>query len=448
MTTENRKWTFMVYMAGDNGQIRRQDNRPLMAPMEGAGLKDIREMQDVGSTDQVAILAQFDTLAENSTYRLYVGPGGRTEEQALPEQNMGDPNSLRDFVVWGMTAYPADRYAVVLWNHGTGWKEDDIYAFAKQKQMRVAAEQGEVRGAVSRSLDDEFGRSRIGGGFFLKSAAQVIGVDDPDTRGICYDDGSMDFLDNAEMKRALAEAQAQAGARIDLLGMDACLMSMFEVAYQMKDQADYLVASQELEPLAGWPYDKVLGELVKNPDIATADLAKHIVKVYGESLLGGTRGVMQGITQAAIDLRAVTPVAAALKNLAAQLKRTLEAGDPFIDSAFFRAGAGVLRFSDKDYADLGDYLAQLQRWYAGPDQDVKDAIERAVAVLRDADRTPVLASVAGGPSPIERATGLSIYLPQMNRYSAFYDGLDCAILGWNDLICTLNQVPPEKRLKV
>ena len=147
MTTEKRQWTFMVYMAGDNGKIRRPDDRLLMAPMEGAGLRDIREMQNVGSTDQVAILAQFDTLAENATYRLYIGPGGSTDEQALPEQNTGDPNSLRDFIVWGMTAYPAEHFAVVLWNHGTGWKEDDIYAFAKQKQMRIAAEQGEVNGA-------------------------------------------------------------------------------------------------------------------------------------------------------------------------------------------------------------------------------------------------------------------------------------------------------------
>ena len=61
----------------------------------------------------------------------------------------------------------------------------------------------------------------------------------------------MDFLDNAELKRALAEAQALAGKRIDLLGMDACLMSMFEVAYQVKDQASYLVGSQEVEPMAG-----------------------------------------------------------------------------------------------------------------------------------------------------------------------------------------------------
>jgi hypothetical protein len=259
MTTEKRKWTFMVYMAGDNGKIRRPNDQLLMAPMEDAGLRDIREMQDVGSTDSVAILAQFDTLAENTSYRLYIGPEGRTDEQALPEQNTGDPKSLRDFIVWGMTAYRAEAHAVVLWNHGTGWKEDDIYAFAKQKQMRIAAEQREVRGTLTRSLGDDSSRSRIGGGLFLSSAAQVIGIEDSETRGICYDDGSMDFLDNAEMKRALAEAQALAGQRIDLLGMDACLMSMFEVAYQVKDRATYLVGSQEVEPMDGWPYDRVLG---------------------------------------------------------------------------------------------------------------------------------------------------------------------------------------------
>jgi hypothetical protein len=448
MTTEKRQWTFMVYMAGDNGKIRRPDDRPLMAPMEGAGLRDIREMQNVGSTDQVAILAQFDTLAENATYRLYIGPGGSTDEQALPEQNTGDPNSLRDFIVWGMTACPAEHFAVVLWNHGTGWKEDDIYAFAKQKQMRIAAEQGEVNGALSRSLSDDISRSRLGGGLFLSSAAQVIGIEEPMSRGICYDDGSMDFLDNAELKRALAEAQALAGKQIDLLGMDACLMSMFEVAYQVKDQATYLVGSQEVEPMAGWPYDRVLGELVKNPAMSTADLAKLIVQAYGESLVGGSRGTGQGITQSAIDLGALEPVAASLKNLATQLKRSLEAGDPLMDGAFFRAGSGVVRFSDKDYADLKDYVSLIKRWYAGADQGVLDAVDHTLAALSDAERPVVLANFAGGPAPYERSTGLSIYVPQMNRYSAYYDKLDCASTGWNDFICTLNQVPPDKRFKV
>ena len=446
MTSRKHKWTFMVYMAGDNGKIRRPDSRLLMEPMENAGLRDIREMQDVGSSDQVAILAQFDTLAENATYRLYIGPGGRTDEQALPEQNTGDPNSLRDFIVWGMTTYPAERYAVVLWNHGTGWKEDDIYAFAKQKQMRIAAEQGEVRGALTRSLGDDTGRRRPGGSFFLKSAAQVIGIEDPNVRGMFYDDGSMDFLDNAEMKRALAEARALTGKRGDLLGLGAFLMSMFEVAHQMKDQAAYLVGSQEIEPMDGWPYDVVLGELVRNPDMAAADLAKLIVRAYGKSLVGGSRGTGEGITQSAIDLGALEPVAGGLKKLATELKRSLQAGDPLMDGAFFRAGSGVVRFFDRDYVDLKDYLTLIKRWYSGSDQDVRDAVDQTLAALDAADRPVILANFAAGPSPYERATGLSIYVPQMNRYSGYYDKLDCASIGWNDFICTLNQVPLAKRM--
>ena len=445
MMTGKRKWTFMVYMAGDNGKIRRPDNRPLMAPMEDVGLHDIREMQDVGSTDQVAILAQFDTLAENVTYRLFIGPGGRTDEQALSEQNTGDPNSLRDFIVWGMTTYPAEHNAVVLWNHGAGWKEDDIYAFAKQKQMRIATAQGEVGSALTRSLSDDISRSRLGGGLFLSSAAQVIGIEDPESRGLCYDDSSMDFLDNAELKRALVEAQALVGRRIDLLGMDACLMSMFEVAYQIKDQAAYMVGSQELEPMAGWPYDMVLGELVRRPDMPAADLARLIVKAYGDSLVGGSRGTGQGITQAAIDLGALDPVAASLKHLAAQLQRSLESGDPYMDSAFFRAGSGVARFADKDYADLKDYVSLIKRWYAGANQGVRDAVDHTLAVLSDARQPVILANFAAGPAPYDRATGLSIYVPQMNRYSAYYDKLDCASVGWNDFICALNQVSPDKR---
>lgn len=46
-TSEKRSWTILVYLAGDNNLGR-------------AGLVDLKEMKTVGTTDKIAVLAQFD----------------------------------------------------------------------------------------------------------------------------------------------------------------------------------------------------------------------------------------------------------------------------------------------------------------------------------------------------------------------------------------------------
>jgi hypothetical protein len=67
-------------------------------------------------------------------------------------------------------------------------------------------------------------------------------------RGLAYDDGSADCLDNGELSQVLAQAHARLGRPLDILGLDACLMAMLEVAYQMREHARILVASQAIEP--------------------------------------------------------------------------------------------------------------------------------------------------------------------------------------------------------
>ncbi|MBW4650392.1 MAG: hypothetical protein KME06_17140 [Kastovskya adunca ATA6-11-RM4] len=61
-------------------------------------------MEAVGSTDEVAILVQFDPLSDREhTYRIYIRP--QSEQRIIeniPEQNTGDPRSLRDFIIWGI----------------------------------------------------------------------------------------------------------------------------------------------------------------------------------------------------------------------------------------------------------------------------------------------------------------------------------------------------------
>ena len=108
------KWTFMVYMAGDNN-------------LDGAALRDIAEMARAGSTKDVNILVQLDRIEDNLTRRFRITRGGGFKTDCIEsfgDTNTGDPQILYDFVKWAADNHPADRYALILWNHGSGWWED------------------------------------------------------------------------------------------------------------------------------------------------------------------------------------------------------------------------------------------------------------------------------------------------------------------------------------
>jgi len=106
---------------------------------------------------------------------------------------------------------------------------------------------------------------------------------DAHVRAILLDDDAKDFLDNAEMKSVLAETKSLLKRKLDILGMDACLMSMAEIGYQIRESADYAVGSEEIAPLEGWPYDAILASLVKTPTMTPCDLSTLIVNKYLES---------------------------------------------------------------------------------------------------------------------------------------------------------------------
>ena len=232
-TPVHRPWTLMIYMAGDNGKIfdTKTGRIKLMASMEEAGYRDIFEMGTVGTTDQCAVTCLFDTM--DASYLVEVRKGKRLSDslvQPLREVNMGDPNTLKEFIVHSVQTYPADHYALVIWNHGTGWLDVDAYA-------------------TVRALEDEH---RTNSAIFRTTYKQITAGET--TRPIAFDDSSKDFLDTADLRQAFSQAQDATGRRLDIIGMDACLMAMIEGARELAPFADYFVGSQEVEPMAGWPY--------------------------------------------------------------------------------------------------------------------------------------------------------------------------------------------------
>src|SRR5262249_455391 len=127
-TQTSAEWTIMVFMNGDNN-------------LELYAIKDFLEMAAINYNPLVNVVVQLDRIPGETdaygdwenTLRFKLTQGMTpTEENALSPQesklpkgkeiNMGDPAALSSFVEWAQKKYPANRYMLVIWDHGDGWR--------------------------------------------------------------------------------------------------------------------------------------------------------------------------------------------------------------------------------------------------------------------------------------------------------------------------------------
>ena len=402
-----KDWTMMVYLAGDNN-------------LDGAGVVDLKEMKRVGSTDRLNVVAQFDRAgSKGETSRFYLQKGtplAKDVKQKLGETNMGDPKVLEDFVTWGVKNYPADHYLLVLWNHGSGWDDANLYQGdvftgatppVSRKSQPMLTRGTVAKGARTLSFAPvRAGLARTRRALFRTTVEAAV-----KQRAIAFDDQAQDYLDNAELKRVLAKIKKNLKRKIDILGMDACLMSMVEVAYQVRDMADYSVGSEESEPGEGWPYDRILRALAAKPGMTPEDLSKTIVGEYLASY-----GAGDNVTQSAMRLAKLTPLASAVDGLSKALKNAL--ATEALRTALLTVRAQVQEYTRPydDYCDLLDLCARLEKNM--PDETVRAA---CAGVKQAAQGAIVVAGCKG--TAVVNSQGISIYFPK-RTLSPLYKTLD------------------------
>lgn len=385
----------MVYMAGDN-------------TLSSAGDVDLKEMRKVGSTTDVNIVAQFDNAGNRGTRRYLIHKGGENELTVkLNETDCGSPDVLGDFISWAALTYPAERYALILWSHGNGWQPTELDRIA----MAVKSPHYNSRELARRSS------SSSGKIFFRTTWKQVFRLPSPAVRAICVDDGSGHSLDTIELGKVLKAAKKVLGQPIDLLGMDACLMSNLEVAYQAKPYVRYIVASEESEPADGWPYDKVLRKLVDFPDLTTAILAKHIVDSYIKSYKD--IDFPDPVTQAALDLSRIDNVTEPLNGLANLLIGKMKNLKTKIRDAQFESA----HFYDNTLWDIADFSEQLAK--RSRDKDLGQAVKDLNRALKPDPAGFIISENHFGVT-VDRCKGLSIYLPMLTVVSKSYSELKFA----------------------
>jgi len=345
--------TLLIYMAADND-------------LDAFAEKDLETIKRASEDSDMMVVVQFDRnefVDASNTIRMSIKNGKILKEEDLGETNTGDPVVLRTFIEESVEAYPSDKLIVIVWSHGSGVDDHDVF-------------------------DKESIRERY---FVPPIEIEEIAVG--------FDETSQDFLDNLELQKAL-----DVSVNIDVLGFDACLMGMFEILYQLKEQTSVIVASQHLEPASGWDYQRILNELDSSSSASV--MGKQFIEFHDEHHSNNER---KEVTQSALSTVVIDEVTKALDMFAKVLREELKKGE--YEQSKKELGYTLSNsqfFSRKDYMDLVDFVQKVKNRLAF------EALEVHADKLLNMLEKLVIANHTIGFF-MEDAHGVSIYFPNQSR---------------------------------
>ena len=352
------EWGIYVYMAGDNSLYQEVDD-------------DLNEMKMVGSNEDLEIVVLTDKTFQDDSHAYRVvkhdleeTPLNQINSTWGNELDMGNGDTLRDFLTWATTEYPAQKKILVIWNHGSGWEKvaEDGNSYLTVPEIRVSIEQ----------YREETGNSKL-----------------------------------------------------TMIGFDACLMGMFEIAYELKDQAEMIHGSEAYEPLEGWTYNHLLYKLKKN--LTNSELAYHVVNDYVESYRNGSVYTSYSVTAAVVDTTKLQNIWNQLENFSLELKNIL----PVYHSEIQDSREYTQRYDQNpNYRDLYDLAANIKN-----NIPMADTREYAEALQNSIDEAIIAEDHWQKPEKreVDRAHGLTIYFPYEGVKSGYHD-LSIKENSWYDFI--------------
>lgn len=349
--TRTTKWTVLVFLNAANDLYQYSD-------------LNVNQMETVAYNPEVRFVVQWKQSKSawpNSSFdgtRRMVLKSDNTNaivsdvvQDMGPNVDMGDWRTLRNFIIWGKTFYPAERYCIVVWNHGNGWRRSP----------------------------EEFS-----------------------TRAFSYDDDTGNAIQIWELQQALAND------KFDMFAWDCSLMQMFECAYELRDNATYVIGSEESPPGEGYPYHLIFKRFADNPNESTRNLSKAFV----DGMLQNPIYVNRKITQSVLDTSKMNDLAGALDNYA----RALLANQNAIASQVQFARNNAQAYSPtagRFYRDLKDLTLRLEAAPGG----VPNAVRTAGQSVRAAADAVIVWEGHNANSP--NSTGISIDFSPANRFSQF-----------------------------
>jgi hypothetical protein len=253
------KWTILVFMNAAND-------------LQQYSVLNMNQIERVASNPDVRFVVQWKQFPAQFTGGTFNGTrrylatsdfSNNISSTLLQDMgtsvDMGSTQTLHDFITWGKANFPADHYCLIVWNHGNGWR----------------------RGIGNLDL----------------------------SRAVSYDDEMGTSIQIWDLNQALG------AEHFDMISWDASLMQMMEVAYEIKDNCDYIIGSEESPPAEGLPYDLVFAPFRDNPDNTPRALSKSFV----DGMLAVTAYNGKKITQSVLDTSKLPALATAVSTLGTAL---------------------------------------------------------------------------------------------------------------------------------
>jgi hypothetical protein len=366
------EWTIMVFVNGKNN-------------LEKYALRDMNEMEMIGSTDKVNIVVElgrmdgFDSSDGDwkGVRRYLVKKDNDTNKinspvlQDLGMKDMGSYQSVIDFGKWAKQTYPAKKYMLIFWNHGAGW---------------------------------------------IKSAGLYS------SKGISYDDQSNNHINTPQMAEIL-----KAIGGVDVVGSDACLMQMAEVDYEIKNYVTHIVGSEETEPGDGYTYNTFLGPVVQNPGMNATQLARVAVDAYSDHY----EAQSGGYTQSFVYSNAIPQFLQLVNAFAYEVTKAND-----VEAAKY-ARDNAVKFAYPENKDLYDFTALL----------ISKSNNKAVKEKGQALMNYITHNLVGhnrtkdepgswwsSPNPLSRAKGIAVYIPSKPVPASYSEMQWAKYSNWDEFV--------------
>lgn len=377
---DKAQWTVMIYLCGTDLET------------EGAAATwNLRELAQTKPNDAVNVVIETGgtrewhaqelglDIASDKLQRYSFDENGYTLVEEQPLANMAAAETLTDFVSWGAKTYPAEKYLLVLWDHGGG----------------------SLRGLIQDELHNY----------------AIMPLD--------------------QLEIALTNAKVP----LEAVLMDTCLMATLETAQAVQGSAKYLIASEEIVPGAGTSYQDWMQYLYDTPAAGGAMLGRRVCdsiqQKYAE--LGMTETSRQ-LTFSVIDLAKIDAVAAAFDQMFLEAGKLLANPEEFFTFAYY--GDRAQTFAYPTSVDLADLAARLRNkaisnQTAGA---VIDAVADAVLYCIKGDQRSYSSGLAFYYEPTANISTLDHYARSCKSapYLAF---LDAASMGWTAPAWVYEQTP-------
>lgn len=361
-------WVIYLYLCGSDLETN-----------FGSATADFQEILSVKLPDTVKVLIETGGAYEwkldgndaehNSIYEY--NSEGLLKLADMEPTNMGESQTIADFIKFGKHEYPSNHSMLILWNHGGG----------------------------------------------------TLG-------GICYDEQySMDSLSLVELATAFDEAYAMldnsgaieettknvsdTGKLFDIVGFDACLMSNIDVISAIEPYADWMIASEEQEPGNGWNYTGFLTQMASDTEIAPETLGHFVL----DSFLAGCEEyeTADAATLSLINMADAKALIETYNTCGDKLLQSTLTDPALIIAALSRSAEGAEKYGnnspDEGFTNMID-LGNLIEGASGLDE--------AQAAALSSDLEKAVRYKVSGPLR-QQGAGISCYYPLDNSVRSLFN---------------------------